>query len=88
MTFYYGSSRPITGPLFLTRTEEATSIDGTGKLSKSVGEIVKGNCHILSCGHKISEGERDTTLNTKTPIFLVLFYSAYYSQTILIPVQK
>jgi hypothetical protein len=53
MTFYYGSSRPITGPLFLTRLEEATHIDGTGKLSKSVGEIVKGNCHILSCGQKI-----------------------------------
>jgi len=88
MTFYYGSSRPITGPLFLTRTEEASPIDGAGKLSKSVGEIVKGNCHILSFGHKISGGQGDTTLNTKTPIFLVLFYSPYYSQSILIPVQK
>ena len=88
MTFYYGSSRSITGPLFLTRSEEATPIDGTAKLSKSVGEIVKGNCHILSCGHKISEGEGNTTLNTNTSIFLVLLYYAYYSQSFLIPVQK
>jgi hypothetical protein len=88
MTFYCGSSRPITGPLFLTRTEEATPIDGTGKLSKSVGEIVKVNCHILSCGHKKNERKGGTTLNTETPNFLALFYAACYSQCILIPVQK
>ena len=53
MTCYLGSGKPIIGLLFLTGTEEATLIDGTGELSKLVGEIVKGNCDILSRGHKI-----------------------------------
>jgi hypothetical protein len=53
-------------PIIPDKDWEATAIDGAGRLYKSVGEIVKGNCHILSRGHKIFEGG-DTTLNTKTP---------------------
>jgi hypothetical protein len=73
MTCYYGNSRPITGPFLLTRAEEATHTDRTGELSKSAGEIVKGNCDILSCGHKMCKGIRHS--NTETTVFLVLFYS-------------